>query len=88
MTYEQFVEKWKYELAGIALYGQMMNYSEVPISERTRHAMNVPKLVGEILRRMHADLCPAKADQAAVAASMNRMTPPATNGKPVPAAKA
>lgn len=84
MTYEQFVEKWKYELAGIALYGQMMNYSEVPISERTRHAMNVPKLVGEILRRMHADLCPAKADPAVVA---NRIAP-ATNGKPVPAAKA
>ena len=58
MTYQEFVDKWRYELAGIALYGQTMNYGEVPMSERTRHAMGVPKLVEQILRRMHADLCP------------------------------
>lgn len=87
MTYEQFVEKWKYELAGLALYGQTMNYSEVPLSERTKHAMAIPKLTAELLRRMYTDLCPAKPDPAAVAVSMNRIAP-ATNGKPVPAAKA
>lgn len=87
MTYEQFVERWKYELAGLALYGQYMHSGHVPMSEATKHAMGIPKLTHDLLRRMYSDLCPAKPDPAAVAAAVNRSALPPTNGAAKPTAK-
>lgn len=79
MTYEQFVERWKYELAGVALYGQYMHSGIVPMADATKHAMSIPKLTADLLKRIYSDLVPVAKPEPPV----NRVaatTQPTTNG--------
>lgn len=57
MTRTEFINKWKFEVCGLALYGLVIDATKGPL-QRATHAFETPQKVEELLARLYADLCP------------------------------
>lgn len=54
MTKPQFVERWKLQLAGLALYGQATD--GLPALQKAERALKIPEQVERLLAEMYDSL--------------------------------
>lgn len=57
MTRQEFVRKWRIQLAGLALYGIANEAKGGPL-QRAAHALEVPGQVERLLNDLYDDLAP------------------------------
>jgi hypothetical protein len=57
MTKDEFKARWRYRLAGIALYGSVSEIKDGPLA-RASKLMEIPAQVEQLLEAMYADLAP------------------------------
>jgi len=51
----QFVDRWRIHVAGLALYGLVIDTTQGPMI-RAGHAIKIPQVVEDLLARMYDDL--------------------------------
>lgn len=56
MTEDDFVKRWRYQLAGMAIYGHAGNNQDLGPMGRACRVFEVPTEVEAILRKMHSEL--------------------------------
>ena len=69
----KWIEKWKFHIAGLALYGAFMDENDGPLA-KAQKSWDIGKRVEELLARMWADANPITPTTAPT-------TPPATGGR-------
>lgn len=57
MTKDEFKNRWRYRLAGIALYGAVSELKDGPLV-RASKVYEIPAQVEQLLEAMYADLAP------------------------------
>ncbi len=71
----KWIEKWKYHLAGMALYGAFMDENDGPLAKAAK-SWDIGKRVEDLLARMWADANPITPTPPAAPT-----TPPTTGGR-------